>query len=387
MDRIIPDRARIESQIVREHATNSPSDPARKRVIMHIGWEKTGTSAIQNFCGRNAKWLAQHGIHYPLVNDTPQHVFIHTELATRNPQRVRTLIQRVRTIIDESPCQTIVFSHETLHLDDPAAIREMLDGCDTSILAYVRNPVDAVISHFATLIRYGSLPSHNLPKAVRFYRKNLLACFDYYWALENFAACFGRDNLTVRHYHPDALIGNQSVTDFLHHIGLAEAEGSSWPQTRANPSIDADMLRIVARITRATPGLKPPERKQLARDLYDKLIKKLGAEPSRPAQRFVSHTLRQKLYNHYEPNLQPLYDRYFNGQSIFHPPSNAPRTADDAQLAYERTHEIARVIDKAKLVPPRIVKHVISRDPFATRPSTMASPKIAEPVTTAGSPS
>jgi len=147
------------------------------------------------------------------------------------------------------------------------------------------------------------------------------------------------------------------------------------------------MLRIVARITRATPGLKPPERKQLARDLYDKLIKKLGAEPSRPVQRFVSQTLRQKLYNHYEPNLQPLYDRYFNGQSIFHPPSNAPRTADDAQLAYERTHEIARVIDKAKLVPPRIVKHVISRDPFATRPSTMASPKIAEPVTTAGSPS
>ncbi|HCT44886.1 MAG TPA: hypothetical protein DF699_06715 [Phycisphaerales bacterium] len=374
---------------MREQPFNSQPQPAQKNIILHIGWEKTGTSAIQSFCGRNADWLAKHGIHYPLLYDTPQHIFIHTGLAKSNPKRVRDLIPRVRAIVDESPCQTVLFSHESLHLDDPAAMREMLDGYNTRIIAYVRNPADAVISHFTTLLRFGSLPAHNLTKAIRFYKRNLLPCFDYYWALENFAASFGRENLTVRHYHPDALIGGQSITDFLHQIGLQDAEGSSWPQGRANLSIDADMLRMVSRIARATPGLKPPERKQLARTLFDLLIKKLGAEPSRPVQKFVSPTLRQKLYRYYEPNLQPLYDRYFDSEAIFKAPAHDQGTEEDLKLARKHTHSIARTIQRAKLVPPRIVKHTLNRDPYAdTTDATnddVAQERTA-PLTTTGNP-
>ncbi len=346
---------------------SSPSHD-RKRVILHIGWEKTGTTAIQNFCGRNTKWLHRHDIDYPSVNDTSQHVFIHTELATKNPQRIRTLIDRVRTIVDESPCPTVIFSHETLHLDDATVIREMLAPYDTRIIAYVRNPADAAISHFATLIRYGALPAHNLPRAVRFYAKTLIPCFDYYWALESFAANFGRENLTVRHYHPDELIGNQSVSDFLAMIGLTDTDGSSWPQTRANPSIDADQLRLVARVTRACPGLTPPQRKELARTLFDKIIAQLGVSSDRSVQRFVSPTLRQKIIDHYEPNLRPLYDRYFDGRQIFHNTSPAAYTDPiDHDQVHERVIAIARVIRKTNLVPPRITRDVLARDPYAHR--------------------
>jgi len=361
-----------------EHAPISSADHDRKRVIMHIGWEKTGTSAIQNFCGRNAKWLEAHNIYYPSIDDTPQHVFIHTELASKNPQRIQSLIGRVRAIIDESPCSTIIFSHETLHLDSPTIIREMLDACDTQIIAYVRNPADAAISHFTTLIRYGSLPAHNLSRAIRCYARTLLPCFDYYWALEDFAANFGRDNLTVRHYHPNDLVGNQSVTDFLSTIGLPDTEGSSWPQTRANPSIDADQLRLVAAITRACPGLSPSERKRLARTLFDTVINQLGVSPERSVQRFVSPTLRQKIIDYYEPNLQPLYDRYFNGREIFDNASPSAYTEPiDHDHAHERVHAIANAIRQTTLVPPRIVRNVLARDRYAhpiQRPTPPQSP-------------
>ena len=38
---------------------------SQRRVYLHIGAPKTGTTYVQDRLSRNAKTLAQHGVHFP----------------------------------------------------------------------------------------------------------------------------------------------------------------------------------------------------------------------------------------------------------------------------------------------------------------------------------
>jgi hypothetical protein len=61
---------------------------ARRRLYVHIGMHKTGTTAIQAFCAKNRSELAEHGYFYPVTElDAVHHYLIAVACATTKKMR------------------------------------------------------------------------------------------------------------------------------------------------------------------------------------------------------------------------------------------------------------------------------------------------------------
>jgi hypothetical protein len=327
--------------------------PNPKRVFLHIGFEKTGSSAIQAFCSRNREWLNNHDIEYPKIGSLPQHVSIHFDLASKNPRRIHTLTQKLRRIIDDSPHQNIIFSHESLHLHNPQVFRSIFAGYDTRIIAYLRNPTQASISHFATMVRFGRLPIHDLYRALRQYSKTMLPVFDYYWSLKAYASAFGHENIITRHYDPDSLVSNQSTTDFLHLFDINDLRKSSWPYARANPSLDADQFELVARLARL---LKDRPRKTILKTtqrICNEFAKESSPDTDRPFELLVPERLKQKITRYFEPTLPLLYRDFFEHKPIFEP--TPTHSSPAPEVSTKRLKELHRVLIKSKIVAPDLL--------------------------------
>ncbi len=332
-----------------------------KRVYLHIGWEKTGTSAIQVFCARNQAWLHERGLHYPLMGALPQHAGLFWDLKLGYASRVRHASEAVREVIDRCEQDSIIFSHESLHSCSPAIFASMFRGCDVRVIAYVRRPDAAMISLFVTLLRYGQIPADDLFRALRvFFRSgsgrfehHWLGHFEYYWALEGFASRFGRDAMEVRHYSPGELVGGRSVSDFMHVLGVEDLRGSRWPEDQANLSLDADQLSLVLAYARSLRGLRPSRVGALTLALCDVMIAEGSPDRTRRVERFVPVATRRRLLGFWQDSFAPLCDEYFDGRKIFAHEAWVAENRPYEGMTSERRDELAGAVRRAVALPER----------------------------------
>ncbi|MFG0300026.1 MAG: hypothetical protein ACF8K1_10545 [Phycisphaerales bacterium JB047] len=288
-----------------------------KRVYLHIGWEKTGTSAIQVFCARNQGWLNDRGVHYPLMGELPQHADLYWDLISGDASRVERSSDAVRAQIDACDQDAVIFSHESLHLFAPKIFAKMFQGHEVRVIAYVRQPDVALISFFMTMVRYGLVGADDLFRAVRGFGREHVGRFAYTGALMGFVDQFGRASVTVRQYAPDALVGGQAVTDFMHLLGIDDLDGSKWPDDRSNVSLDADQFAVVLRVARALRGMPEAEVRARTRRLCDAMLAAGEPDRSRRAERFVPASLRRRLLACWRESFGALYDEFFDGRAIF----------------------------------------------------------------------
>ncbi len=322
----------------------------RKRVYLHIGWEKTGTSAIQVFCARNQDWLNERNIHYPLMGKLPQHVDLYTDLKDANASRIRRSCEAVRAEIARCEQESLIFSHESLHLCSPAIFADIFKGCDVRIIAYLRRPDEAFISFFVTMARYGLIPVDNLHRSIRKFSHDHINRFEYKHALAGFAWEFGRDMLTVRHYHPDDLIGRQTLTDFMHQLGIEDLENSKWPEDHSNLSLDADQFAIVLRLARSLRALPKARVCELTRQLSDAMILHGSPNHARSVVRFVPASLRHRLLAHWKDSFEALYAEYFDGRAIFDDESWAKISKPSPAMTPERLDELIAIVHQADVL-------------------------------------
>lgn len=127
----------------------------KKRVLLHIGFPKTGTTSIQSFCFFNRDTLLKHGIAYPDLSladpgepSTASHKALMAALLTEPPERLA--VRQADAIADTDAMfaefgrngpPTLMLSHETLSQRndlDFARLRAWLAPHDVKILAFVR---------------------------------------------------------------------------------------------------------------------------------------------------------------------------------------------------------------------------------------------------------
>lgn len=324
-----------------------------KRVYLHVGWEKTGSSAIQVFGARNQKWLNKHGIHYPLMGALPQHIALYRNLRRGYTSLIQRSRDAIRAEIDACEHDAMIFSHESLHACNPAMFADIFDGCDVRVVAYVRRPDAALISFFVTMARFGQIPVHNLHKCLRTFSRTNLGHFDYHWSLRSFVSEFGRDAITVRHYDREDLVGRQSVSDFMHVLGVDDLSGSKWPEDRANLSLDADQFAIVLGFAKTLKGMLPGQVCVACRSLSNAMINNTTPDRERSVERFVPVSLRKRLLACWEGSFDAFYDEYFDGRRVFDDDSWIERTQTYAGMSTQRAKELAKIVRKAKGIPDK----------------------------------
>ena len=233
------------------------------RIVLHIGFEKTGTTSIQAHCARNAHRLRRHGILYPSGLGDRNHAHLAAAFSSfeatadiRLRAGVRseaeyarfceTVVASLREQVDRARPEVLLLSSE--HFSSRvwgqgiARLQPALGGLsrDVRVLVYLRRQDEMLFSLYSTYVKSGGTRDLS-------YLADEIPWFHYDEMLDRWAGGFGRDRITVRIFPPK---GATLIEDFAAAAGLPDL-----PQepVRANRALDHRNAQLLARLNACLP--------------------------------------------------------------------------------------------------------------------------------------
>jgi len=227
-----------------------------KRVILHIGTPKTGSTSIQESLGNTREVLLEHDIHYPGIKpynhifnfipiflDDPYISFVF-KLQLKPTEDKFAKVQRYRKtwekeILSCAKGNFIISAEDfTLPYFTKDAVRRLKKFVDlyfeeVTIIVYVRHYDQWISSQIQEAIKNGMRAG--LGELV----ENLMKCpprMSYKKILQKWIRVFGQENLVVRPFDTKAFYNDRLLDDFFHGCKLS-VEPGSIPEIRSNESI------------------------------------------------------------------------------------------------------------------------------------------------------
>lgn len=198
------------------------------RLVLHIGWPKTGTSTIQSFCHANRRKLIKNGVLYPrsLLQGVGHHHFPaalmedHQKKGRRDLPDTKDL--NIDSIADKllrecrknAGVHTIIVSSErfmTLERDQIESIRDTFSDLDHQVIFYLRRQ-----DLFAKSIYAQNLRVLRSVRAEDILRHNIL---QYRRRLTRWERCFDSSKLMLVPFEPSQW-ENGLELDFLQRLGI-----------------------------------------------------------------------------------------------------------------------------------------------------------------------
>lgn len=218
-----------------------------RRLLLHMGLAKTGSTAIQHWSVWNRDWLRQHGVRYPEHRSDEKALrgesmpgngdvalpFI-SGMEHHNPAAAKRGMAAVLAKATAGDAPVTLLSNEKMfgqfrpeHLSE---VRRHLaaEGITLQAVVYLRDIAGHAVSAYAQRVKqipitstlWDYLTDESAPERLR-YKQQLRP------PLEHLLEVLGEENLTVRHYdtHRHAL-----VEDFLTHVlGITDRDGTQDP--------------------------------------------------------------------------------------------------------------------------------------------------------------
>jgi hypothetical protein len=323
------------------------------RCILHIGTEKTGTTAWQGFLSANREALLRAGYFVPSSLSPYARRANHERLTTlaladakiaddlRQSARVTTaadvprhrasvteaLRQEIAALPADTPnaSRTLLLSNEHCQsrLTEPAEVerlRDFLTGFarDIRIVVYLRPQHELAVSLYDQALKsgYADIPlppdfSGRLPLWVH------RGFFDYAELLDRWSAAFGREAIDVRIYGPAALRGGNVIDDFCAHLGLDAADYASVTDTnRSMSEVRQRAMNAINRSARAGGQKLTP---LMRHNLIETFMATSDGPGRRPGRRaaiafYQSFALsNERVRADYLPDRETLFDPDFAG--------------------------------------------------------------------------
>jgi hypothetical protein len=206
----------------------------RRKLVLHIGCHKNGTTSIQKAMANNPQRLAEHG--FSLFQTEPNGALARSGNTRRWVKFDRESLIHSRILpglaerLDECG-ENVVMSAETLSwLFEPDTIRDFYESVGryfspVSVIVYIRRQDRQLVSHYQQSSKNTRAPAWRfyggqvtaMPKHQPHFRHYL----DYNQRLGTWADIFGADEVTIRVFEPDLLYRGDVVSDFFHVLGLA----------------------------------------------------------------------------------------------------------------------------------------------------------------------
>ena len=182
-----------------------------RRLFLHIGPQKTGTSSLQQFMDRERKRLLARGVLYP--DDNAHNWWSHHRLGfalrgVRDPKNgdipdPRAELADTIRQFEQSGAHTMVLSSEEFFALRPEAInllREAFTGYECRIVLYARRQDDAFVSSYTQKVKSARRrfvdPIHSfLNDPTR-----LSTGLDFLRRTSNWADAFGKEAIVIRFY-------------------------------------------------------------------------------------------------------------------------------------------------------------------------------------------
>ena len=243
----------------------------KKRVILHIGQTKTGTTAIQAFLKRNRKELEKQGIcfYQPVefvVDSFRNAAFVATSVMKQNAPVIDELpdsqLRLEKWLFTEyaKPFENVIMSNEVDWIngirdkDFWPSLRSYYENIfgtniDFLIVVSLRRQDDWIFSNWKEYIGSLRVPEQ---RDFKTYLDDLKkeGVLDYRNGLQLLKETYGKDNLCVIPYNNKIMGGNGIIDDFCEIVGIKTNEEFVYPTAKFNLSITGEIAMAMQMIKR-----------------------------------------------------------------------------------------------------------------------------------------
>lgn len=219
----------------------------QKKIILHIGGHKTGSTSLQSCLAQNTEQLEEQGIYYPLFGDDQTFTCCGREkivngLILQNQYYVPELLQAALEKFDSmDSLHTLIFSEENLFeaQQPPHALHHealnKLQQYDTYVLVCLRRSVEYICGKWQESIRFNALRPLEKVLKKNSYKHSLKQLFTY-------ADMFGKDKMMVEVYNTANQDDYDVMPQMLSALGIDNTQSIYISQTKKNTSVSRAAL-------------------------------------------------------------------------------------------------------------------------------------------------
>jgi hypothetical protein len=321
-----------------------------RKLYLHIGMPKTGSSAIQAFLLLNANELKKKGYYYP--NDCKFEQPFQTSSGNASvlcekfkENSLNEIITYLDDICYDSDCT--VLSSEILYgafRDQQELFFQSLKNFDYRIIFYVRRQDNLYQSLFNQSVKHSNTTDPNFASV-------LLRSCDYSEILLRSLKYKTPEKILIRPYEQAQFEGGNIYSDFLKCIGLDWDDSFIRPDDYVNPSLNREALlfRIFLNqiaFEKNNWKLKHSVNNQLQKYSVEKMFGKPFLDHS-----LLSASQRIKIIQEYDDKnsqIARLFLKREDGRLFFDSiPQNSESTTDKMELDLDNINEIIHFINKA----------------------------------------
>ena len=213
-----------------------------KKLFLHIGLNKTGTSSIQHFLASNRSILKSNGVSYPSAwtSYNAHHGVARLEKIARTfgTSRVHDAPEFSAFLDEVEDSEKVILSSETLFQSErPETFKEIFENFDVTIVLYLRHKIPHILSWYQQDVQQGTCTAD--PIDYIFYQN-----ISYADLVDRWVNAFGKSNVFVRVYDREKMVNGNSIDDFLETVNIAHVEGFVPPEREFNPSITGNLLHF-----------------------------------------------------------------------------------------------------------------------------------------------
>ena len=307
--------------------------------ILHIGTEKTGSTAIQHFLHNNWDIFKNQGVHICRSVGSPNNrslpaAFLsekklddflrrlnHKNLEERRRWRQRVLKDFLAEVSRaEKKSGTFVVSSEHLQsklmsLDEVRELQLFLQPLfdSISVVCYLRRQDQLAMSRYSEVLRAGHVFQSPIPVVGGRKNGKLPPYYDFEALLNRWSDAFGEEHIKPRIYSREELLGGDVIHDFIHTLGLQLPESVQLECGETNAALSAEAQCVLLGVNRTFQEAGCTESERFLRG---RLVSYLQ-EHARGKSRQPTRSDALEFYSLFEPSNSMLAKRWFNREKLF----------------------------------------------------------------------
>lgn len=283
-----------------------------KRIIVHIGAHKTGTTSLQYFCTHNRDTLLERGIFYPDTSIGESNLgpygrnrFVNGYLLTNKYYNYERLANVLAEYQSNPQITTLFFSEENLfynsehnHQLNKAALQQ-LQQHNVHVVVTLRRAIEYLCGIWQEFVRFKCSTDLNAFLKVRKYTLDLQF-------VDGLQDTFGKDKTHLLIYNPEENDEYNSIDQMMQFLGLHDHGLSQPDKHRLNVGLNRALLDNMCMLNKYVPDAP-----------FQKYREYLPVTGNHSVLNSLSDHMIKKICDRYYPLESELAQKYL-GQEYFY---------------------------------------------------------------------